>query len=99
LKKRFKVLLLAQEYSLASQTQIVSALAALHNFIVIHNPGEIFQPDDEVGMDLDLDLEDSQSSHQAAVSREEQTRAALHRDSIAKAMWEKYVLRLARRRR
>jgi hypothetical protein len=95
LKKRFKVLLLAQEYSLATQTQIVPALAALHNFIIIHDPSEISEHEVETEPNAD----DAWSNDQAAVPDEERTRAAARRDSIATAMWEEYVSRLARRRR
>lgn len=41
MKKCFKVLLLVQKYSFASQAQIVPALVALHNTITIHNPSNI----------------------------------------------------------
>lgn len=41
MKKHFKVLPLAQEYSLATQVQLDPALAVLHNFIMIHNPGKV----------------------------------------------------------
>jgi hypothetical protein len=38
LKKRFRVLLVAQEYPFATQTQIISAVALLHNFIIMNDP-------------------------------------------------------------
>jgi hypothetical protein len=41
LKKCFKVLLFTQEYSFGTQAQIISAMALLHNFIVIYDPSEI----------------------------------------------------------
>jgi hypothetical protein len=92
LKKRFKVLLLAQEYSFATQSQLVSALAALHNFIIIHNPGEISQKEVEDEQNGD----NARSAHQGAVPSEERTRAAQHRKVIAKAMWEEYITRSRR---
>src|ERR1700722_4464757 len=49
-KKRFKVLVVAQEYDLPTQAQLVSALAVVHNFIYIYNPEDL--PEDE-------DLEDA----------------------------------------
>jgi hypothetical protein len=95
LKKRFKVLIIAQEYSFATQSQLVSALAALHNFIIIHDPGEIIQ--EEVHYEPAVD--DPWNNDQGAVPRNERTRAAERRDRIAKEMWEEYVTRPQRRRR
>ena len=95
MKKHFKTLLLAQEYSFATQARIIPALAVLHNFIVIHDPNEISQHEVETEQSTD----DAWSGHQAAVPREERTRAAAHRDGIAKAMWEEYASRPPRRRR
>ncbi|KAF8804646.1 hypothetical protein BYT27DRAFT_7035829, partial [Phlegmacium glaucopus] len=40
LKRRFRILLLAPEYSLEIQACIPSALAAIHNFIHLHDPEE-----------------------------------------------------------
>jgi hypothetical protein len=96
LKRRFKVLLTAQEYSFATQAQITSALAALHNFNVTQDPSDI--PSNEVETKLNEE-EDAWGKHYAAVPREERTRAAECRDRIAKAMWEEYVTRPQRRRR
>lgn len=39
LKKCFKVVVTPQEYSLEFQAQLVPALAVIHNFICIHDPG------------------------------------------------------------
>jgi DDE superfamily endonuclease len=38
LKCRFRILLLAPEYSLEVQARIPAALSVIHNFISIHNP-------------------------------------------------------------
>jgi hypothetical protein len=67
LKRHFRVLLSPQEYSLAVQTRLVPAVAALHNFIIIHNPSDI--PFNEV--DTEPDEEDVWSDHHTAVPREE----------------------------
>src|ERR1700736_3612115 len=40
LKCRFRILLLAPEYSLEIQAQIPAALAAIHNFIQSHDPDD-----------------------------------------------------------
>jgi DDE superfamily endonuclease len=95
LKKRFKVLLVAQEYSFATQAKVIPALAVLHNFIIINDPGEISL--DEIEPEANLD--DTRSSEQPVVQNEERARAAARRDSIAMAMWEDYITRPARRRR
>ncbi len=93
MKKHFKVLLLAQEYSFTTQTQLVAALAALHNFITIHDPSEICKE-----VEIETNTDDSRSEHQGAVPSEERIRAADRRDHIAMAMWEEYVTRSRRRR-
>ena len=38
MKKRFRVLLLPQEYPIVTQVQLVSALAVVHNFIRLFDP-------------------------------------------------------------
>ena len=91
LKKRFRVLLLVQEYPFATQTQIIAALAALHNFIVVHDPGEISELEEE--LETEVNTDDAWSAHQAAISREERSRATKFRDNIALAMWEDYTER------
>ena len=99
LKKRFKVLLLAQEYSFATQAQIVPALAALHNFILIHDPSDISEDRLDTEPEPNTDRDDTWSRNQGAVSQEERTRAAERRERIALAMWEDYIARRSRRRR
>jgi hypothetical protein len=95
LKKRFRILLLAQEYPFITQAQMVAAVAALHNFIILHDPSEISSRE----VDTEPNVDDFWSMHQATVPREERTRAAERRDRIAMAMWEDYVARSTRRRR
>jgi DDE superfamily endonuclease len=95
LKKRFKVLLVAQEYSFVTQTQLISAVAFLHNFIISNDPDEISIDDIETEGSWD----DTWSRHQTAVPRDERARAAQRRDRIAEEMWANYTTRPARRRR
>ena len=40
LKRRFRILLLAPEYTLHIQARIPAALCAIHNFIIKHDPAE-----------------------------------------------------------
>jgi hypothetical protein len=91
MKKRFRVLLLAQEYSFATQAQIIPALAVLHNFISLHDPGKTSEL--ELELETGSDADDAWSIHQAAIPREERTRAAKHRDRIASEMWKDYTAR------
>lgn len=84
-----------QEYPFANQAKIVPAVAALHNFIVIYNLTKISRTE----VESEINLDDTWSRHQATVSQDERSRAAEHRDCIAKALWEDYIKRPARRRR
>ena len=45
-KRHFKVLLVAQEYNLKTQAQLIPALAVIHNFIRIHDPGDLPESED-----------------------------------------------------
>ena len=56
LKRRYRILLLAPEYSLEIQAQIPSALAAIHNFIRLH--------DSEEGT-LEGDIDDSMHGYES----------------------------------
>lgn len=95
LKRRFRVLVSAQEYSLAVQVQLVPATAVLHNFIITHDPDDI-SLDEE---DTEPNVGEVWSDHHAAVHREERTRAAECWDRIARAMWDEFIARPPRRRR
>jgi hypothetical protein len=89
LKRRYRILLLAPEYSMHIQARIPAALCALHNFISIHDPTE------EVIYDDDHDNED------AAVADDHIAPAAVaigvdgpsvRRDRIAQEMWDDYLV-------
>lgn len=96
LKRRFRILLLAPEYNLDVQARIPAALAALHNFILTHEP-----KDEPEGL---ADLYDGLEGHggpedpdHRASSLEAETHAADHelderRDKIASDMWADYVV-------
>ena len=97
LKRRFRILLLAPEYNIEIQNCIPAALAALHNFIRIHDPQETIISE----ADLD-DVYDSFSGFHAGdtASEQHQTAASLQcneleiadgrHDGIANAMWNQY---------
>ena len=80
LKRRFKVLAVAQEYSLKHQARLVPALAVVHNFIRVHDPSDIEIIDD----DSDRDIA-QQTAGQVGMA-DERGRAAERRDKIAHAM-------------
>ena len=90
LKKRFKVLVIAQEYDLQTQAQIVSALTVVHNFIRIYDPEDL--PEDLETADEDQDAEPC-GRLQNHITVEERGRAAARRDAIAKDMWTDYRTR------
>ena len=89
-------MLIAQEYPFTNQMQIVSAVAFLHNFIVIHDPDEISVGEVETEGNTD-DSVDRWSRHQSVIPQDEWARAAEHRDRIAQEMWADYIARPARR--
>jgi hypothetical protein len=94
-KRRFKVLVVAQEYSLDIQSQLISALSVLHNFILINDP-------DDIPEDIKITRDDCDNQHsrdQGTVSNAEQNRAAQCRDKIAHNMWCDFEHGVRQRRR
>ena len=88
LKRRFTILDCPPEYSMTIQARIPPALAAVHNFIRIHDEGEILEFED---------LEDGEPGErdygelaEGPPSRAEKTHSEVKRDRIAQAMWESY---------
>jgi DDE superfamily endonuclease len=90
LKRRFRILLIAPEYSLEIQARIPAALCAVHNFIRTHNPN-----DELVESDLhDTMPDDHDSSHGIASvvpATTEVDYPSSRRDFIAQQMWDDYV--------
>ena len=79
------------EYSIEVQAKIPSALAALHNFIRIHDP------DDWNEEPLNLTSHVAPNHDRVApaelggyISHAERERASTKRDEIAEAMWASY---------
>ena len=89
LKRRFRILLLAPEYTLHIQARIPAALCAIHNFIIKHDPAEDItltdDDNDNAPGPLDHDHEAS-----AAAAAEIDTPSE-RRDNIAQAMWDDYL--------
>lgn len=84
LKRRFKCLSSAPEYSIPTQVKIVYALVALHNFIRQQLPIEldIFEEEEE-------EVEVEAEVH-SVISTIEGTEMDIFRDKIATQMWEDY---------
>ena len=104
IKRRFKVLVIAQEYSPEVQSRLICGLAVLHNFIRIYDPADVLE-DTELEMAVVADQETARAERMTArladqaVDNEERTQAAQRRESIALAMWAEYERRPARRNR
>ncbi|GLB39524.1 putative nuclease activity [Lyophyllum shimeji] len=92
LKARWAILTRAPQYDMDLQARIPPGLAAMHNFIMTHDPTDI-----EAYLD-DPDLIDPQPGAagdvgvlaEGYVNRTERERATATRDSIAQAMWNQY---------
>ncbi|KAJ7194981.1 hypothetical protein GGX14DRAFT_377535, partial [Mycena pura] len=101
-KRRFRLMNVAPEYSVETQAKIPCALAALHNFIRLHDPDDY--ADDGPGHGgprnptFTLHDMDGDERHQFPeeelgrfVNQAEKQRARLFRDNIAREMWAQYV--------
>ena len=83
MKRRFRILLLAPEYSLEIQVRIPAALAAIHNFIRSHDPDD-YEPRTANG---DTIHDHSHDKPNPTFTPEEVDE---RRDQIALAMWNDY---------
>lgn len=92
-KKRFKVLIVPQEYPIRTQAQLVSALAVVHNFIRIHDPEDIPEDEEEDRQGRGDDV----GTLQGHAVQDDRGRATQRRDAIAQAMWDDYERRGRRR--
>ncbi|KAF8151323.1 hypothetical protein B0H34DRAFT_664762, partial [Crassisporium funariophilum] len=86
MKKHFGILTRPPQFSMAIQTKAPPGLAATHNFIMDHNPGDIneYPQENEFGTLAD-----------GAVTQAEKDRATAMRNDIAEAMWNDYQQVLA----
>jgi hypothetical protein len=95
LKRRFRILLLAPEYSLEVQARIPAALAAVHNFISIHDPHD--HPISSTTPQADGALhmyDDDSDDHEDFAIQVGAPANSIHdqrRDMIAQKMWDDYV--------
>jgi hypothetical protein len=89
LKRLFRILLLAPEYSLEIQARIPSALSAIHNFIHIHNSNEGVIAANNGG-----DSDGSAFDHDYVVpapAAAVNDKSSARQDAIAGMMWTDYV--------
>lgn len=102
LKRRFRIMRTAPEYPFHTQAKIPASLAAIHNFIRIHDSqDDIFQ----IARNLERNpTEDTEEATQIPpeylgrqVSAQERDQAAEKRDRISQQCWDQYQAYLARR--
>lgn len=89
-------MLLGPEYSLELQARIPAALAALHNFILTHEPTD--QPDTPASFNEALSHgyptdRDHRASSLEAEAHTSDHDAEQRRDKIAEEMWADYVIK------
>ncbi|KAJ3991184.1 hypothetical protein F5050DRAFT_1545842, partial [Lentinula boryana] len=98
LKRRFHVMRTAPEYSMKIQARIPAALAAIHNFIHIHDPQDqifnIAQELERIHMDNEP-AANPPSYFSTHISTQEKKRAEEKHDQIAQACWDQYQQYLA----
>jgi hypothetical protein len=102
LKKRWAVLIWPPQFDMSIQAKIPPALAALHNFIIDHDPQDIDEylsgdprSDDIHEDDLDPNPGQPQNNEfgrlaDGAVTQAEKARATIARNQIAEVMWVDY---------
>ncbi|KAJ3744534.1 hypothetical protein EV360DRAFT_13721, partial [Lentinula raphanica] len=95
IKKRWMILVLPPKYDMGLQAQIPASLAALHNFILDHDPTEHIPTDlyDPIpGAHLDpAELSATQGELSVTRRTETETNAGWRfREEIAQAMWNDY---------
>lgn len=89
MKRRFRIMVAAPEYSLEKQAKLVNAICALHNFIRAYDPEDANDINiTEVERALPRNLREDFAVDVSVTEREE---ASKRRDQIAKAMWDQYV--------
>jgi hypothetical protein len=111
LKRRWGVFSRAPEYPMETQAMLVPAIAALHNFLRIHDGSDDAQDLENEARDTPqhegtgrlgefLELEPREISPEELgmyISDEEKARASARRDRIAKQMWDDYLVELESR--
>lgn len=104
LKKKWGILTCPPQFDMAVQVQVPPALAALHNFIMDHDPDDVnqFLNSDEGDLDPNpgaMRENDFGLLADGAVTQAERNRATQLQDRIAQQMWESYQAELEARGR
>ena len=89
-KRHFRIFGIGPEYSLETQTLLISAICVLHNFIRIHDPNDF----DGINMNTELERRAPRRNPEdfgRSITAAERTRAGQKRDEIAQAMWTQYI--------
>ena len=86
-KRRFRLMVAAPEYSLKTQTKIVPALCVLHNFIRVYDSEENVVLEE---LSTRAPRRNPEDFSRQGVSAQEKARANTKRDDIAKEMWREY---------
>jgi hypothetical protein len=93
-KNRFEILDRAPQFDMAIQARIPPALAALHNFIIDHDPTDMenFAEDihDNAAGFAGVVNEDTGILAEGPANREEKEAATRFHDEIAQNMWNSY---------
>lgn len=91
LKRRFRILLLAPEFSIRVQAQIVSVLCATHNFMKHHDSKEEELPDENSGhYTFAPNAGDNGVREINYIEEDVPADVVARRDQIAQNMWESY---------
>ena len=98
LKRRYRILLLPPEYSLEIQSRLPAGLAAIHNFILTHNPpdGDSSELVDDADQEFRGNGRPYEGENPTVAADGEgdanfgNVEARLMRDEIAQAMWDDY---------
>ena len=98
-KRRFPLMASSSEYNIHTQAKIPCALAALHNYIHIHDPeddgdseAEDYQDEHMSGADNNMEEDEPDpKSLGTHISNAEKQRASARRDQIAHDIWADYL--------
>jgi DDE superfamily endonuclease len=88
LKRKFKILNTATEYSVTTQSRLIFALTGLANFSTVH---EGVSKEELEEVDRDIQKRERESKLRSPVGRES-IEMVTRRDQIAEVMWEDYCL-------
>jgi hypothetical protein len=94
LKRRFRILVYPAEISMDYQARIPAALAAIHNYIRIHDPDELAGFAEANDMEPGFFLGELAEGQTRTA---EKRRANTRRDGIAAEMWQQYQAELQER--